>query len=507
MHRRNQGSLMTVFVSGWFALLACASDGSAPDPGSDLERSIKCSGTYYWGEAVGDSLEQTRAVAKKEVVLSISQTVRVSESVQASPHDGTAPEAFRASTRSFSQVRIQGIGYLDSRRNGKYRILAYIPKEEFRRSLDRIAVEVKERMRIARTHLREKDTSGAMFSYYCAYLTTVMSPFPVRYESREDNAAFDDIRPFLFEKVATFLSRMEISAGSPRIDHTFDLIAIPVQVRFGGKPVGGISVCLDNPEGSARTMENGSADLFLYAAPSVRTRGYTIWCAFAFDERNSPPELVDIHSNTGIHAKRRIEVDFSDIIGIDFSVEKGKNSCWVFTPRLKHLSVSSVEWNFGDGRISTDFSPCHVFGNPGTYTVSLTINDSPDLTRSRRIHEGAEGAGTEKPFDTLEQRSGRAGIPPDVPPVIGALAAAENFNQFVGLLDKFKSKNTLVHGSKAAFFDPSQCYVFIFDRDTKTLLAVMGKGADTRTDLLSGKRAGDFEIMYKNQLLLWVEVY
>ena len=39
-------------------------------------------------------------------------------------------------------------------------------------------------------------------------------------------------------------------------------------------------------------------------------------------------------------------------------------------------SVSSWEWDFGDGNSSTNSNPSHLFGAPGTYTVSLTVTNT-----------------------------------------------------------------------------------------------------------------------------------
>ena len=36
-------------------------------------------------------------------------------------------------------------------------------------------------------------------------------------------------------------------------------------------------------------------------------------------------------------------------------------------------AITSYAWDFGDGFSSTDSNPNHVFGIPGSYTVSLTV--------------------------------------------------------------------------------------------------------------------------------------
>jgi photosystem II stability/assembly factor-like uncharacterized protein len=58
------------------------------------------------------------------------------------------------------------------------------------------------------------------------------------------------------------------------------------------------------------------------------------------------------------------------------------------TPFLfRNLSYNpqTVVWNFGDNETSTDFSPTHSYTQLGTYTVSLTINDSLTTTQTITI--------------------------------------------------------------------------------------------------------------------------
>ncbi|NLU56098.1 MAG: PKD domain-containing protein, partial [Methanosarcina thermophila] len=48
----------------------------------------------------------------------------------------------------------------------------------------------------------------------------------------------------------------------------------------------------------------------------------------------------------------------------------------------------SWRWNFGDGNTSTDRNPVHTYSRSGSYTVSLTVNNSGNIsteTRSRYI--------------------------------------------------------------------------------------------------------------------------
>ncbi|MCH2195561.1 T9SS type B sorting domain-containing protein [Kordia sp.] len=53
-------------------------------------------------------------------------------------------------------------------------------------------------------------------------------------------------------------------------------------------------------------------------------------------------------------------------------------------------TVTSVAWNFGDGNSSTDLNPVHLYANPGTYSVTVSINvngEIRDTTRDITIYE------------------------------------------------------------------------------------------------------------------------
>jgi len=55
-----------------------------------------------------------------------------------------------------------------------------------------------------------------------------------------------------------------------------------------------------------------------------------------------------------------------------------------FTPEvtLSSGSVSSYQWNFGDGQTSTEQQPSHLYQNSGNYTAKLTVTDSSGTAAS-----------------------------------------------------------------------------------------------------------------------------
>ncbi|MCK4746543.1 MAG: PKD domain-containing protein, partial [Bacteroidales bacterium] len=69
---------------------------------------------------------------------------------------------------------------------------------------------------------------------------------------------------------------------------------------------------------------------------------------------------------------------------------EAKNLKQVFKFVNNSLSASYYLWDFGDGNTSPDENPSHVYGDSGTYTVSLyvwSVNDCPDtLIKEKLIH-------------------------------------------------------------------------------------------------------------------------
>lgn len=58
------------------------------------------------------------------------------------------------------------------------------------------------------------------------------------------------------------------------------------------------------------------------------------------------------------------------------------NICFFDKSGTINGTIKSWSWNFGDGSISTEQNPCHVFACDKSYTVTLTITTTTNCTRS-----------------------------------------------------------------------------------------------------------------------------
>jgi PKD repeat protein len=88
-------------------------------------------------------------------------------------------------------------------------------------------------------------------------------------------------------------------------------------------------------------------------------------------------------------------------VGFDASASVGSNT-----------TISSYEWNFGDGQTATGVTTGHVYNTPGIYTATLTVSDDSGHTNSETISINvASGNGSDAGGGTGGGTSTTAGTP------------------------------------------------------------------------------------------------
>lgn len=87
----------------------------------------------------------------------------------------------------------------------------------------------------------------------------------------------------------------------------------------------------------------------------------------------------------GTHGRGLFTTDFRSPANARFSVEQVG---YLQTNRKfenTSYNPTDINWDFGDGNTSTDFSPVHQYQNIGTYTSTLTINSTLSVSKDIKI--------------------------------------------------------------------------------------------------------------------------
>ena len=154
-----------------------------------------------------------------------------------------------------------------------------------------------------------------------------------------------------------------------------------------------------------------------------------------------------------------------------------------FVPAIEGLygTVTSVEWDFGDGDTETPVDLAtysHAYANAGTYTVSLTVGttDAGSLTALETI--------TLKPFVTYVSKAGSATAPYDTP-----ARATDDIAAALAALGEPLTGRTKVIISDGTYDAPASRII------VSNALEIIGNDADRSAVVFDGANAGAFFLL------------
>ena len=465
------------------------------------EKDIKLSGNFYWGEysqsgkAEGEILDDAKINAKKDMIIKMQSFVAVSMTSSISEMDELVSENFQSDAKVFSKMQINDLEYLIIPKKKKFKVIAYISKDSYSKSINNFKNEIVEMIKIAEDIEKSKSITFAVKQYYLAYLKTFYSVEPIEYFSSITQKKYSSIQPYLKNKIESFLQECEIKIVKPQKDlkHN-EIIKLPFDIKFQNDQVNDICISLDKKQ--YYKIIDGLATINLEKFPSNTKENYTVSSEIYFDELNDPKELLDIHKQYSIQKEKNIEIDFTDIIKIDydFSVTKMKLSekpIIKFTPQIAYLSPFHLEWSFGDDTFSTEINPTHQYQNGSEFEVSLTINKNQNLIVRKLINifEGSQ-----------------KGIVKTENQIINKLSKIRSYKELMNNLSSLKSEGKLIYGNQSDFKNPAECFVFIIDVQMGEIVAVLEKDVNgNRFDIFSQKQIPSLKI-YKGKGAKWIKI-
>jgi len=463
------------------------------------EKNIKLSGNFYWGEysqsrkAEDDILVDAKVNAKKDMIIKMQSFVVVSMTSSISETDESVSENFQSDAKVFSKMQINNLEYLIIPKNKKFKVIAFISKESYSKSVNNFKNEIVEMIKIAEDIEKSKNLTFAIKQYYLAYLKTFYSVEPIKYFSAITQKKYSSIQPYLKNKIESFLQECEIQTENPQKDlKDNEIIKLPFSVKFQNLSINDVCLSLDKKQ--FYKIIDGLTTINLEKFPSTIKENYIISAEIYFDELTDPKELLDIHKQYSIQKEKSIEIDFSNIIQIDFDYSV-KNKIFSekpivkFIPQIDYLSTFNIEWSFGDDTFSTEINPTHQYQNGTEFEVSLLINKNQNLSVKKQISVSYQNRKSESQNK-----------------IITELSKTKSYKDLMNNLSSLKSEGKLIYGNQNDFKNPDEYYIFIIDIQTGEIVAVLGKNINgKRFDILSQKQILSLK-RYKGKGAKWIKI-
>lgn len=152
-------------------------------------------------------------------------------------------------------------------------------------------------------------------------------------------------------------------------DPGIQTVSIHYTSNATASPVTWTQIVLSTPASSGSYAWNVPAGATLSTRYKIRIRRYP----------SASPSIEDTSDNMFTVATAIPPVDFSGVPTSGFMPLAVQ-----FTDLTPMLSapITSWQWNFGDGGTSTEQNPLYTYQNPGTFSVSLTVDNDLDAPRS-----------------------------------------------------------------------------------------------------------------------------
>jgi len=474
---------------------------------AQTERDIKLSGNYYWGEGEHKSEEQARNMALQDMIFKIQVTVSSEVLAKEEEIDNQYSEEFRSAVRVSSTLSLQGIDFFRKTRKGNLVVVAYISKENYRKSIEAISKEISGLVTSIEIDEQLGNIGTLIEDYYIAYLRAFQCPEPVKFTTA-DGKKYPNIQMFLKNKIETWLTCLKITPGKVTIDASIPMVTIPVSITDNGKPVGNIIVRLNTQDGADMEVIDGKTQFFLYMLPSAFQENIDVILAINLNRKKTKDDLYHLHESFKVTHSKNVSLDYSGLIKIGFNVYPQVSGALLFKPVYTNLSISDLTWDFGEGESSSQQNPLHNYADKNDHIVTLTFNNNPELMVKKRVSADGKVVDISKEKEPPVNVDKKKSLVLELnSPVLEDLVKANDYDKLAKKLKTYKKRHKLIYGKENTFVKPENCYIFIIHPRSKIVVAVLDKGKDERRNLKTGEMISDLSVHYRGMISIYTEVY
>ena len=491
---------------------------------------------YFNSMAIAPTEEEAQANALNFLATQISATVSAKSELISTDQNTRVDQTFVSQSQSVSRLKLNGVNYqscLRKKKTDPYRVIAYISKEDLRRSGEQVANEVGQYLEL----MSQKRDMGVGFiaDAYTAYLTTFTTPFAIA--DTIDRKPVSNVQAWLESMLRTYISKVQVTCQTATASSGNDgQVSLHLRVIGASDPQAKFVLQLPSWNASHElTYEGGTYDVVMQPASAMeRFRG-----TLELKPSQMSSELKELAAIIPISREIEFSADMRGAIGLNLEAsDLGLD--WMFRPRYRELSVRQVEW-FVDGTLYNTQIQLRLPKAAVTREIMMRLNGQDALSVRRQLQPDGNFAvqedGVAAVPSTPDRASGiapkpqapraedptKAGRAPDASnagkqqpakPVNpeGSLTAANrellgaaDFPGLTALLVRYRAAGVLQFGKRSDFLRPEACWVFLVNPGTKNVERALEPGNTTRFDHKSGGVLEDFEKYASGLVAIWVQ--
>ena len=344
------------------------------------------SGNYHWGEGYAETREESVRSARVDLIEKLVVVIDSEVRSEVEETDEIFRSEFASRTRSLSRMQLRGLNYKNlERRDGTWRTIAYISKEDYQNTLD---IERNKLTSLLNQAVQSERISGllqAVPMYAELWVERQFYPIPF-YTSAEAHGEETELESFMRSRFREWMDNIQVKVLNVEVYGDSDLheTNIALELTYNGMPVNHLMVGYDRSGYGLMEVVDGVVNVFIDLLPDAPEVTYRL--VFQPKYRGSDTELQVIAELTLPQVRRRITANVLSQIDLDFSVTRIGTGGYQFNPDIRNLAVSELRWDFGDGRSSTQSAPRHVFADTDkSHIVTLTANRNNQLVTRREL--------------------------------------------------------------------------------------------------------------------------
>lgn len=471
---------LLAFITG--LLTTCIDSEVFAQSGSTIYE-IMMSGDYRYGEGYGADREDARRNAKQEFIQKIEVFISSEVEVTETERGNQYSSLYVGSVRTVSRMQLRGLQFFDEeRRNGSWRSIAYMSNTDFENTIESDRRRLYSNIRQAMQNDSLKNYNRSAWLYYDILQSTYAVPVPL-YTDQELHGATIEIRQFARDKLYHWLNGIELRLSNVRNNSSGENVEIyfHLNATYQHMPAEYIEISLNQPGYGWHAVENGRAEIFYDLKPEKVSEPIHFRVRFAFPS-SEYDDLRSIVERTLPPRNRSLDVNFRNIINPDFDINQLSENRFQFVPKPGMLTVTDLEWDFGDGTQSNNPNPVHRYASDSAdKVVTLTFNRSPDLKISKPLQsiDRTPQSGISDRSADRNQLADEPGyfLPIHHRNVIDRISRLDSFSKLRDYLTFLKSNNSIVDWSgrrqEISLTEQNRGYMVIINPETEQIHAVM----------------------------------